>query len=108
VRAYATRFTPATSNFAGREIEGVRFLITDRESFNSTRLGIEVAVALQKFYPGRIDFKNSQSLIGSKEIVKELGSGVDAGTIVGQQQEQATEFDRRRQPFLLYPGSNKY
>ena len=108
VRAYATQFTPASSNFAGREIAGVRFVITDRESFDSVRLGIEVAVALQKFYPGRIDFEKCLPLIGSKEIVKELRSGTDAGTIISQEQRQAAEFDQRRLPFLLYPGSDKH
>jgi uncharacterized protein YbbC (DUF1343 family) len=107
VRAYATQFTPASSNFAGREIGGVRFLITDRESFDSVRLGIEVAVALQKFYPGRIDFEKCQSLIGSEQIVKELRSGMDAGMIISQEQRQAAEFDQRRLPFLLYTGSDK-
>src|SRR5580704_6540146 len=33
VRVYPTRFTPASSNFAGRSIEGVRFAITDRNAF---------------------------------------------------------------------------
>ncbi|HEX4808914.1 MAG TPA: exo-beta-N-acetylmuramidase NamZ domain-containing protein [Bryobacteraceae bacterium] len=107
VRAYSTRFTPASSNFAGREIEGVRFVITDRESFDSTRLGIELAVALEKLYPGKIDFLKSRALIGSRQIADELKAGVDAGTIVTQEQEQAAEFDRRRLPYLIYAGSDR-
>jgi uncharacterized protein YbbC (DUF1343 family) len=107
VRVYPTKFTPGSSNFAGRAIEGVRFVITDRESFDSARLGIEVAVALQKLYPGKIDFDKSRSLIGNQEIIGELKSGVDAGTIVNQEQKQAAAFDQRRLPFLLYSGSTR-
>lgn len=107
VRVYATRFTPESSNFAGRTIDGVRFVITDRESFDSTRLGIELAVALQKLYPGKIDFDKSRSLIGNMEIINELKSGVDAGTIVNQEQKEAAMFDQRRLPFLLYSGSDR-
>ena len=50
VRVYPTRFQPSSSHFAGRTIEGVRFVITDREAFDSVRLGLEVAVALQKLF----------------------------------------------------------
>ncbi len=53
VRIYPTRFTPNASNFAGKSIEGVRFVITDREALDSTRLGVEIAFALQKLYPGQ-------------------------------------------------------
>ena len=61
VRAYPTKFQPTASNFAGQTIEGVRFVITDRESFDSTRLGIEIAVALQTLYPGKIDFEKCKN-----------------------------------------------
>ena len=107
VRAYPTRFTPESSNFKGRQIEGVRFVITDRESFDSVRLGTEIAAALQKLYPGKIDFDKCRALIGSRRIADELKSGADAGTVVAQEQAEAAEFDTRRQPFLLYAGRNK-
>ena len=47
VRTYATGFQPTSSNFAGKSISGVRFVITDREAFNPARLGVEIAAALQ-------------------------------------------------------------
>ncbi len=36
-------------------LEGVRFVITDRERLDSTRLGLEVAAALESLYPGKVD-----------------------------------------------------
>ena len=57
VRVYPTAFTPTESNFKGKRIEGVRFVITNRELLNATRLGLEVAVAIEKLYPGKIDWK---------------------------------------------------
>jgi hypothetical protein len=48
VRFYATRFQPDASNFKGQGIEGVRFVITDRESLSSLRLGLEIAAALDR------------------------------------------------------------
>ncbi|MDQ6665218.1 MAG: DUF1343 domain-containing protein, partial [Acidobacteriota bacterium] len=43
VRVYPTRFQPASSHFAGKTIEGVRFLIENRNVFDSSRLGLELA-----------------------------------------------------------------
>ncbi len=102
VRVYATRFRPTSSNFAGKEIEGVRFVITNREAFDSTRLGIELAAGLQKLFPGKIDFEKCRSLIGNHQAIQELASGEGASSIWMQAQEQATQFEARRKPYLLY------
>ena len=50
LRTYPIRFRPSSGNLAAKTIEGVRFVVTSRESFNSVRLGLEVAGALQKLY----------------------------------------------------------
>jgi uncharacterized protein YbbC (DUF1343 family) len=40
IRVYPTILKPTTSNFSGETIQGVRFVITDRDAFHSTRFGI--------------------------------------------------------------------
>jgi uncharacterized protein YbbC (DUF1343 family)/CubicO group peptidase (beta-lactamase class C family) len=103
VRVYPTRFRPSTSNFAGREVEGVRFVVTDRESFDSVLFGLELAAALQKLYPGHIDWEACRFLIGSQRVIKDLKSGVDPKVIATWlQQEDLTQFAARRKAFLLY------
>ena len=72
VRVYPTSFTPDTSNLKGKVAHGVRFVITQREAFDSARLGLELAAALQKLYPGKIDFAASKKLIGSDEVIRAL------------------------------------
>ncbi len=54
VRAYPTRFRPTSSNFSGKTIDGVRFVITNRDTFDSVRFGLELGYALNKLYPGKI------------------------------------------------------
>jgi uncharacterized protein YbbC (DUF1343 family) len=51
VRAYATRFQPAKYHYEGQTIDGVRFLITDRDALDSVRLGLEIIHAIQVLYP---------------------------------------------------------
>src|SRR4029079_8280022 len=56
VRVYPTSFTPTESNFKVWRVEGVRFELTNREIFDSTRFGLEIGAALQQLYPNKIDF----------------------------------------------------
>ncbi len=64
VRVYPERFRPTSGNFSGKSIEGVRFVITNRDTFDSTRLGLELAYALNKLYPGKIAWQDNRFLIG--------------------------------------------
>ncbi len=102
VRTYPTRFKPSESNFAGKEIEGVRFVITDREAFDSTRLGIEIAVAVAKLYPGKLDFDKCRFLIANSATINQFKTGSDAGSIALGAQEAASAFSERRKKYLLY------
>src|SRR3984885_7856230 len=103
VRVYATRFTPADSNFKGKSIEGVRFIVVNRELFISVRLGLEVAAALEKLYPGKIDFEACRFLIGNRKVIDALKRGDDARTIEQSLDDGVQSFIDRRKSFLLYP-----
>lgn len=102
VRVLATLFTPESSNLKGQMIEGVRFVVTDRMAFSSTRFGLEIAGALQKLYPGKIDFAVNKNLIGNPETVWMLAAGEDPRMIVEKQQEELEAFLARRAKYLLY------
>src|SRR5271155_903544 len=51
VRFYPLRFTPASSNFSGKSIEGVRFVITNRDILAPSQLGLDLAASLAVLYP---------------------------------------------------------
>ena len=102
VRVYPTKFRPAASNFKGQEVEGVRFVITDREAFDSTRLGIEMAAALERLFPGKPDLDKCRYLIGNHEAIDEIKADHDPSLIWSQAEEQAKQFAERRKPYLLY------
>ena len=102
VRAYPTSFTPTESNFRGVRIEGVRFQVTNRELFDSTRLGLELAAAIEKFYPGKIDFSVCKNLIGSDDVIRRLAAGEDARTIQQSFADAVGGFVQLREKYLLY------
>jgi len=102
VRTYPVRFTPTDSNFKGMKIEGVRFVITNRDLLDGTRLGLEVAGAIQKLYPGKVDFAISKRLIGSDDVIKRIQAGEDPRTIQTSFQEAVDAFAELRARYLLY------
>lgn len=102
VRAYATRFRPAASNFSGKQIEGVRFVITDRNAFDSVRLGLEIGAALQKLYPGRMDFEANRFLIGNRRVIDSLKAGEDPRAIIDGLEANLRKFADARREYLVY------
>jgi uncharacterized protein YbbC (DUF1343 family)/CubicO group peptidase (beta-lactamase class C family) len=102
VRAYPVRFRPSASNFSGKTIEGVRFVLTNRDTFDSTRLGLEVAYALGKLYPGKMIWQDNRFLIGNHEVMKAMQAGSDPRNIVEEMQEPLARFVERREQYLLY------
>jgi uncharacterized protein YbbC (DUF1343 family) len=102
VRVYPTRFRPTSSNFAGKLIQGVRFVVTDRNSFDSTRLGLELGYALEKLYPGKIPWDSNRILIGDHEVIAAGKSAVDPRTTVQKMQDSLAAFMKLREKYLLY------
>jgi len=102
VRVYATRFQPTSSNFKGQSIEGVRFVVTDRNELDSTRLGLELGYALEKLYPGKIPWDVNRFLIGNHEVIAAGKNAVDPRTTVQKTEESLAAFVERRGRYLLY------
>ena len=109
VRAYPTRLHPSfslypgkTLNFAGKTISGVRFVVTDRDRFNSVRLGLEIIHALEKLYPGKINVDVNKILIGSASVVAALQSSQEPEAIERSYRPALLRFMQTRDKYLLY------
>jgi uncharacterized protein YbbC (DUF1343 family)/CubicO group peptidase (beta-lactamase class C family) len=102
VRIYPTAFTPTESIFKGKRIEGVRFEIVNRDLLDATRLGLELAVAIQKLYPGKIDFKLGKRLIGSNDVIQRIEAGEDPRTIQQSYEDALEAFGQIRARYLIY------
>ncbi len=102
VRCYPVRFQPANGPLANKEIGGVRFTVTNRESFDAARLGLEIAGALLKLYPGKISLELNRQLIGSEETLRALAAGEDPQSIRQKQQDALQIFLPLREKYMLY------
>jgi uncharacterized protein YbbC (DUF1343 family)/CubicO group peptidase (beta-lactamase class C family) len=102
LRFYAVRFQPVGARPAGADLEGVRFQITNRESLDAARLGLEIAAALLKLYPEKISLETDRNLIGNEETLRALAAGVDPEAIRQRQQDAIQPFLELREKYLLY------
>ena len=103
VRVYPTRFQPQSSNFTGKLIEGIRFVLTDRDQFSSVRLMMELAVGLETLYPGKIDWEVNRFLIGNRMLVDTLKKGGgDPRLLADDLDAQNEKYLARRARYLLY------
>jgi uncharacterized protein YbbC (DUF1343 family) len=100
IRVYPVQFRPTASHLSGKLLEGVRFAVTDRDVFDSTRLGAELAAALQKLYPGKMDFTLNRTLIGSAAFLRGVAAGQDPVALLTA--EPLAKFLEMRDKYLLY------
>ncbi|HVW10709.1 MAG TPA: exo-beta-N-acetylmuramidase NamZ domain-containing protein [Bryobacteraceae bacterium] len=102
VRFHPVQFTPASSNFSGKTIQGIGFELTDRDRFSATTLGTELALALGKLYPGRIKWDASLRLIGNRRTMSAFESSASEADTMTAAQSGIAAFQQLRAKYLLY------
>jgi uncharacterized protein YbbC (DUF1343 family) len=102
VRFIGDRFTPDSGLYAGQVCEGARVVVTHRASFESMRMGIEIAAALAKLYPGNFDVSKMIALVGNAETIAQLKAGTSPAAIVASWSADLEAFRKMRAKYLLY------
>ncbi len=101
VRFVPTQFTPRASVYEGEACQGVRILVTDRETFRAVRTGLEMAATLHRLYPGTFELEKVQRLLGNRAAMEWLRRG-DGRAAAGVDGEALEAFLRVRERYLLY------
>jgi uncharacterized protein YbbC (DUF1343 family) len=102
VRFYPVRFTPTASRFANTECQGVFIMITDRASVRPVRLGVEIASAVLKLFPGQLQVDAAARLFGSRDGLARLKAGEDPAAIAASWTAAETLWRQLRAKYLLY------
>ncbi|MDR3688339.1 MAG: DUF1343 domain-containing protein [Fimbriimonas sp.] len=102
IRTYPTTFTPNAAKLEGKPVQGVRFVITDRENMDAVKIGLEVAVALERLYPGKVDIEAGKKLIGSNDVIRQIQSAEDPEDIQDSYRDALKKFEAVRAKYLLY------
>jgi uncharacterized protein YbbC (DUF1343 family) len=102
VRFEPEKFTPDSGLYKGELCEGVRVVLTDRDALKTMRMGIEIASALGKLYPGKFDAAKMIELVGNAATLKLLVQGGDPAAIVASWNPKVEVFRKMRAQYLLY------
>jgi uncharacterized protein YbbC (DUF1343 family) len=101
-RFYPVRFTPASSKFPNEECGGVFIVITDRQALRPVRVGVEIASALVKLFPGKLEIDLAARLFGSTASLGRIKSGDDPAAIAQSWQAGEARWRLTRAKYLIY------
>jgi uncharacterized protein YbbC (DUF1343 family)/CubicO group peptidase (beta-lactamase class C family) len=102
----ATKFTPASSNYAGRECSGIRIDVTDRAAFEPIRTGIALARALAQLYSTSWKPDKLNGIIANRNVTNAILSGRPLADIEAMWRAELDAFRYRRKKYLLYTDSD--
>ena len=103
VRFVPEDFTPASSHFSGELCHGVRIDLVDRDALDSPELGVELASALFKLFPGDFKLDSTLALVGSRAVVEGIRRGRDPRRLAYEwEQNQLQAFRQLRARSLIY------
>jgi uncharacterized protein YbbC (DUF1343 family) len=103
IRVYPEQFEPDKGTvLAGKKLGGVAFVVTNRNIYDSSRLGLEVLAALQHFYTGKLGIAVNARLIGSLDVIAALERGDDPKQILSSEKAARDLFLVIREPYLIY------
>jgi uncharacterized protein YbbC (DUF1343 family) len=102
VRFVPIRFTPNASVFKDQECNGINIIVTDRNSFDSVRTGIEIAAALRKIFPDNWEVDKYGRLLVNGKFLDMLKRGDSPDALYAVARADSSEFEKRRAPYLLY------
>jgi uncharacterized protein YbbC (DUF1343 family)/CubicO group peptidase (beta-lactamase class C family) len=98
----AVDFTPSSGPFKKEGCHGVRVALHDRQVLDAPALGIEIASALYRLYPGNFQIDKMLGLIGSRQVLQAMKDGQDPNLIVQGWQNSLEGFCKLRSKYLLY------
>jgi len=102
VRFEPQKFTPDSGLYKGELCEGVRVALIDRDVLQAMRMGIEIASALGKLYPGKFETTKMVELVGNAATIQQLMAGGNPEAIVASWEKDLEAFRKVRVKYLLY------
>ncbi|MFZ0885389.1 MAG: hypothetical protein WAN14_18450, partial [Candidatus Acidiferrales bacterium] len=88
--------------YSGQACAGVKLEVTDRDTFVSVRVGLEIADALHRLYPERFQITKLTDLLGSQASVDALIAYQSPANIIASWASDLTAFRAMRAKYLIY------
>ncbi|RPI46645.1 MAG: DUF1343 domain-containing protein, partial [Betaproteobacteria bacterium] len=102
VRFEPVGFSPTASRYREARCYGVRIHLVDRNALDAARLGIELAAALHRFYPGKFEIDRILHSVGSRDVLAAIKLGEDPQSVQRHWLPSLDVFIALRAKYLLY------
>jgi uncharacterized protein YbbC (DUF1343 family) len=102
LRFLAQLLIPVSGLYAGQRCGGVSIRIGEKSAVRSMRMGLEIAAALKKMYPDKVDLAKAITLLGNATTVQLLQDGVAPEKIVADWKDDLATFEAMRRKYVLY------
>ena len=98
----SVRFMPELSQFEKTECGGVRFTITDKETFHPVRLGLSIATLLRDMHPDKWEAEKIDTLLLWDEGKQLILDGKSIGDIEEKYELDLEKYINDREQYRLY------
>jgi len=86
------------------ERRGLRFVVTDRSVYDPVAASVHALVEIRRMHPDRLEFAgNFDAIAGTDRLRTMLLAGAGADEIMAPWPSARAQYERRREPYLLYP-----
>ncbi|MFL6373402.1 MAG: exo-beta-N-acetylmuramidase NamZ domain-containing protein [Pyrinomonadaceae bacterium] len=102
VRFVPIRFKPNASTYKDQDLGGINIIVTNRETFDSVRTGLEIAGALRTLFPKVWDVDKYGHLLVNQQTLEMLKRGDPPEVIERAIAPKLADYENRRASFLLY------
>jgi len=96
------RFTPLSSKFANEPCGGIFIVVTDRAAVKPVRVGVEMAAALMKLFPGQLQVDLAGRLFGSAADLARIKAGDDPSAIAASWAATESAWRQTSARYTLY------
>ena len=95
---------PGDGKYDGVTVRGLRFRVTDRHTYDPTRLAVRLLVALHRLAPSRFEFRDAQfdRLAGGRRMRRVILEGRSGSAVTRGWSAALAKFRRERAKYLLY------
>jgi uncharacterized protein YbbC (DUF1343 family) len=102
LEAITMAVTPTAAKFKGQTIPGLRFVVTDRESYRPVRTSLLLIDEIRRQHPREFAWSGTiDRLTGSDKVRLAIEAG-SLPSLLEQWDREAADFLESRKPFLLY------
>jgi uncharacterized protein YbbC (DUF1343 family) len=99
---YPVYFTPSADKYSGKQIGGMRLVVTDREAVRPVTVALALAKELRERYPTQFRAEAIQNLLVNRSTMWALLRGEPLTRLLDFAEASRMDFLQRRQSHLIY------